>query len=140
MARDQRHRGDDVGRRHQALDEEDGAVQLQRVEAAQHQVVEGEEQDADAEQRERRHVGVHAALGRGAVREDHPGQVGRDHGQQRDEGHDHRERCTQRARQRARQRRAVTGGRVRRERGSIAVASETVTIEWGTITTRKLKE
>ena len=58
---DERDRGDDVGRRDPALDEEDRAVQLEGVEAAQHQVVDGEEQDAEAEQRERRGVGVDAA-------------------------------------------------------------------------------
>ena len=44
---DQSDRGHDVGGGHRALDEEDGAVQLERVEAAQHQVVDGEEQDAE---------------------------------------------------------------------------------------------
>ncbi len=79
-ALDEGDRDHDVGRGDAALDEEDRAVELEGVEPPQHQVVDGEEDDAGTEQDHRHDVVVEGLAGR-AVPEEHLGAVEGQQGQ-----------------------------------------------------------
>ena len=112
----QQDRDDDVGGADRALDEEDGAVQLEGVEAAEHQVVHGEEHDAGPEQDHRRHVVVEGGRGR-AVPEQHLRGVVREQGEGEGERDDDREGGAQSAGEGAGQAGQVAVVGLRREAG-----------------------